>query len=109
MQFQRAWAEALPFVDDAFDLAVTWGVLNHVPADSIRAATGEIDRVVASDGTLVISEATAGTPDPRWEYRSIGEWRDLFSSRRLVWHRYTERNEEPFRDPERERVVMKFR
>lgn len=106
--FQRARAEALPFPDDAFDLAVTWGVLNHVPSDSIRVATDEIDRVVAPDGTLVISEATAGTPDPRWEYRSIEEWRELFPSRRLVRYTYTERDEEPFRDPEREHAVMTF-
>lgn len=109
VQFQCARVEALPFPDDAFDLAVTWGVLNHVPSDSIRAATGEVDRVVAPDGTLVVSEATAGTPDPRWEYRSVAEWRDLFPSRRLVWRGHTERDEEPFRDPEREHVVMKFR
>lgn len=109
VRFQRARAEALPFPDGAFDLAVTWGVLNHVPSDSIRAATDEIDRVVAPDGTLVISEATAGTPDPRWEYRSIEEWRELFAPRRLVWRAHTERDEEPFRDPEREHVVMKFR
>jgi ubiquinone/menaquinone biosynthesis C-methylase UbiE len=109
VQFQCAQAEALPFPDDAFELAVTWGVLNHVPSDSIRVATGEIDRVVASDGTLVISEATAGTPDPRWEYRSIEEWCGLFAPRQLVWHTHTERDKEPFRDPEREHVVMKFR
>lgn len=109
VRFQRAAAEALPFPDDAFDLAVTWGVLNHVPSDSIHTATDEINRVVAPDGTLVISEATAGTPDPRWEYRSIKEWRDLFAPRQLVWQTYTERDEEPFRDPEREHVVMKFR
>lgn len=108
VRFQRAAAEALPFPDDAFDLAVTWGVLNHVPSDSIHAATEEIDRVVAPDGTLVISEATAGTPDSRWEYRSVDEWRDLFAPRQLVWQAYTERDEEPFRDPEREHVVMKF-
>lgn len=109
VQFQRARAEALPFAADAFDLAVTWGVLNHVPSESIRAATDEIDRVVAADGTLVISEATAGTPDPRWEYRAVGEWRDLFPSRELVGQTYTERDEEPFRDPEREHAVMEFR
>lgn len=109
VRFQRAAAEALPFPDDAFDLAVTWGVLNHVPSDSIDTATDEIHRVVVPDGTLVISEATAGTPDPRWEYRSIDEWRDLFAARELAWQRYTEREEEPFRDPEREHVVMKFR
>lgn len=109
VRFQRATAEALPFPDDAFDLAVTWGVLNHVPSDSIRTATDEIDRVVAPDGTLVISEATAGTPDSRWEYRTIEEWRDLFAPRQLVRQTSTERDEEPFRDPEREHVVMKFR
>lgn len=109
VRFQCARAEVLPFRDDAFDLAVTWGVLNHVPSDSIRAATREIERVVAPEGTLVVSEATDGTPDPRWEYRSIAEWRDLFPSRRLTWQTRTEREDEPFRDPEREHVVMKFR
>lgn len=109
LRFQRARAESLPFLENAFDLAVTWGVLNHVPSDAIGAAADEIDRVVAPDGTLVISEATDGKPDPRWEYRSIEEWRSLFAPRELVWHAHTERDEEPFRDPEREHVVMKFR
>lgn len=109
VQFQRAAAEALPFPDDAFGLAVTWGVLNHVPAEAIDAATDELDRVVAPDGTLVVSEATDGTQDPRWEYRSVTEWRDLFAPRRLVRQAHTERDEEPFRDPEREHVVMTFR
>lgn len=109
VRFQRARAESLPFPDDAFDLAVTWGVLNHVPSAAIDAATDELDRVVTPGGTLVISEATDGTPDPRWEYRSIEEWRSLFAPRSLAWHTHTERGEEPFRDPEREHVVMKFR
>lgn len=109
IQFQRARAESLPFLENTFDLAVTWGVLNHVPSDSIRTATDEIDRVVTPDGTLVVSEATDGKPDPRWEYRSIEEWRRFFAPRELVWHTHTERDEEPFRDSEREHVVMKFR
>ncbi len=109
IHFQRARAEALPFADDSFDLAVTWGVLNHVPEASIREATAELDRVVVPGGSLVISEATDGTPDPRWEYRSIAEWRRLFSPRRLVRAARTEREAEPFRDPDREHVVMTFR
>lgn len=109
VHFVRTRVEALPFRDDAFDLAVTWGVLNHVQSASIQEAADEIDRVVAPDGTLVISEATAGSPDPRWEYRSIEEWCDLFAPRELRWRTATERDEEPFRDPEREHVVMKFR
>lgn len=109
VEFQRARAEALPFPDDVFDIAVTWGVLNHIPSDSIRAATDELDRVVTPDGTLVVSEATDGRPDPRWKYRSLEEWCALFPSRQLDWHTYTERDEEPFRNPEREHAVMKFR
>ncbi len=108
VKFHRARAEELPFPDDTFDLAVTWGVLNHVPSARIEAAAAELDRVVASDGTLVVSEATDGTPDPRWEYRSVEEWRDLFAPRHLVARRDTERDEERFRDPDREHVVMTF-
>jgi SAM-dependent methyltransferase len=109
VRFQCAQAESLPFLDDVFDLAVTWGVLNHVPSESIDTATDEIERVVAPEGTLVISEATDGNPDPRWVYRSLEEWCALFSSRELAWHAHTERDEEPFRDSEREHVVMRFR
>lgn len=109
VSFQCARAEALPFPDEMFGLCVTWGVLNHVPGDSISIATEEIDRVVTADGTLVISEATAGRPDPRWTYRSIEEWHNLFASRQLVGYSFTERNQESFRNPEREHVVMKFR
>lgn len=109
VRFCRAKAEALPFPDDAFDLAVTWGVLNHVPSTVVDVAAAELNRVVSPDGTVVVSEATDGTPDPRWEYRSVREWCDLFTPRELVWQTNTERNEEPFRDPDREHVVMKFR
>lgn len=109
VKFHRAGVEALPLADDAVDLAVTRGGLNHVPADSICAATDDISRVIVSDGALVISETTAGTPDPRREYRSIRGWRDIFPSHQLVWRTYTERDDEPFRNPDREHVVMKFR
>lgn len=109
VRFHCARVEALPFPDDAFDLAVTWGVLNHVPSSLIDAATAELDRVVGADGTLVVSEATDGTPDPRWEYRSVGEWRDRFEPRRLDRCEHTDRDREPFRDPDREHVVMTFR
>lgn len=106
--FHRGAAAALPFPADAFDLAVTWGVLNHVPAERIGAATAELDRVVAPSGRLVVSEATAGRPDPRWEYRSVAEWRDLFASRELVDRVRTDRDAEPFRDPAREHVALVF-
>lgn len=109
VRFARAAAERLPFPDGAFDLAATWGVLNHVPDGAIDAAAGELDRVVAADGALVVAEATAGAPDPRWTYRSVDEWRELFAPRELVRRAATERDGEPFRDDRREHVVMTFR
>ncbi|PSP81081.1 hypothetical protein BRC81_01440 [Halobacteriales archaeon QS_1_68_20] len=75
----------------------------------LLSAAAEMHRVVAPDGALVVSEATDGTPDPRWEYRSVAEWRDLFAPRELVARRDTERDEVQFGDPDREHVVMTFR
>ena len=37
----------LPFKEGTFDLVFTWGVLIHVPLDSLRAAMAEIHRVSA--------------------------------------------------------------
>lgn len=107
--FREARAEDLPYPDNFFDLVVTWGVLNHVPSNAIRDAAMEVKRVTSADGTIVVSEATAGREDPRWTYRSVDEWAQLFAPRDLVCQTATERDAEQFRDDLREHMVMKFR
>lgn len=100
-------ATSLPVATDAVDLVVTWGVLNHVVED-IETALAEIDRVTAPGGVVVLSEATAGRDDPRWEYRAVEEWAALLAGWSLESVVWTARDTETFRHPEREHAVMRF-
>jgi ubiquinone/menaquinone biosynthesis C-methylase UbiE len=58
-RFEIATAEALPFGDQTFDLAVMLNALHHVPAALMGAALLEARRVLRENGTLVIIEPLA--------------------------------------------------
>lgn len=58
-RFDVATAEALPFGDQAFDLAVTVNALHHVPVALMDAAFAEARRVLRPDGSLIIIEPLA--------------------------------------------------
>jgi len=61
VHFVRACAQRLPFADNAFDVAVTVSVLQHVIDDAeFRAACQEIGRTVRLGGCLVCLEGMAG-------------------------------------------------
>ncbi len=53
---RRAPAEALPFADASFDLAVFLNALHHVPEEAMETALAEAVRVLHRDGRLVVVE-----------------------------------------------------
>lgn len=75
--FRRASATELPFPDSQFDLVTTWTVLQHIPPDRIGAACGELRRVLAPGGTLLLCEETRLADQP-------------LSRRPHTWHRRSE-------------------
>jgi ubiquinone/menaquinone biosynthesis C-methylase UbiE len=58
-RFEIATAEALPFADHAFDLAVMINSLHHVSVALMGAALREAKRVLTKDGALIIIEPLA--------------------------------------------------
>ena len=60
---QEGNAQALPFVDDSFDLAYCFASLHHVgdPAAAVR----EMARVVAPGGRVVVQDLIVPVPDAR--------------------------------------------
>lgn len=58
-KFMVAGAEALPFADGTFDIALMVNSLHHVPEAAMRAALLEARRVVKADGTLIVLEPLA--------------------------------------------------
>ena len=71
LTFAESTGKALAFEDDAFDLVVTWTVLQHVPPGLVDETLGEIMRVLAPGGRLLLCEET----------RSAG------AATRHSWHR----------------------
>jgi len=56
LNFVEAGAQAIPFDDAQFDLALMLKSLHHVPLDQLRAALAEIHRVLRPGGLLYVSE-----------------------------------------------------
>ena len=59
VRLERADLLHLPFADGAFEYALCWGVLMHVP--DVERALDELARVVRPGGTLVLSETNASS------------------------------------------------
>jgi len=78
-------AQNISVSDDKYDLVFTRSVLQHVPPDSIRDVTAEIDRVATDDATLLVCEATKGSPDDKtfWP-RSVDRYESLFEGFELL-------------------------
>jgi SAM-dependent methyltransferase len=62
LSFHLAGADALPFPDASFDVALMLKSLHHVPAGRMDAALGEIARVLAPGGWLYVSEPVFAGP-----------------------------------------------
>lgn len=56
LQFVAAGAEAIPFPDAHFDLALMLKSLHHVPLPLLEQALGEVARVLRPGGHLYVSE-----------------------------------------------------
>ena len=59
---------ALPFADGAFDLAWNVGTIEHYPPDAIRLIVGELLRVTAPGGSLVLAIPNA------WNIAVLKAW-----------------------------------
>ena len=56
LEFVSAGAEAIPFADASFDLALMLKSLHHVPTERMAQALGEAARVLRAGGHLYVSE-----------------------------------------------------
>ena len=62
LEFVAAGAQAIPFPDASFDLALMLKSLHHVPLASMAQALGEAGRVLRTGGHLYVSEPVYGGP-----------------------------------------------
>ena len=56
LHFVQAGAQAIPFADGSFDLALMLKSLHHVPLDLLDQALAEVHRVLRPQGLLYVSE-----------------------------------------------------
>lgn len=56
LTFVRAGAQAIPFPDQSYDLALMLKSLHHVPLDLMDRALAEVHRVLRPQGLLYVSE-----------------------------------------------------
>jgi SAM-dependent methyltransferase len=66
---QEGNAQALPFVDGSFDLAYCFASLHHVGDPA--AAVGEMARVVAHGGRVVVQDLVVPVPDARDRFDEV--------------------------------------
>ena len=62
IDYREGAANELPFADGAFDLVVSWTVLQHVPPGQFDEVTRELMRVISPGGTLLLCETTVDIP-----------------------------------------------
>ena len=62
LQFIAAGAQAVPFPDSSFDVALMLKSLHHVPMPLLAQALGEVARVLRPRGYLYVSEPVYGGP-----------------------------------------------
>jgi ubiquinone/menaquinone biosynthesis C-methylase UbiE len=74
IDFRTELVQNTSFADGAFDVVVSWTVLQHVPPDSIRSACDEIQRVTAENGVVVLAEQTGDRNGPTGWGRSASKY-----------------------------------
>ena len=91
--FVAARAQELPYPDGRFDLVIAWTVLQHIPDETIDAATAELSRVLSPGGLAICCERVDGERGPQLRPRPVDEYDRLFSPLERVGVR--ERSVEP--------------
>lgn len=92
--FEATTADALPYPDGHFDLAVSWTVLIHIPPGKIRETARELVSVLDDGGVLVACEETdERAAAPHVWVRSVAEYENIFEELTLIDTR--ERSVEP--------------
>jgi ubiquinone/menaquinone biosynthesis C-methylase UbiE len=72
-RFEVAYAQQLPFADNAFDAVACTLALHHVADDDRQTAVAEMYRVLKPGGRLLIAEFQGKGHGPRWLRRAGGE------------------------------------
>ena len=93
IEFVEARAQELPYPDDRFDLVLAWTVLQHVPDETIDAATAELERVLFPGGLAICCGCVEEEGAAHLRARSVSEYDLLFSTLERVGVR--ERSVEP--------------
>ena len=72
VHFERGEAEAMPFPDETFDVALANGFFNLCPEKAPVAQ--ELRRVLKKGGRAVVAEITFRDPLPSTELRTVDDW-----------------------------------
>jgi ubiquinone/menaquinone biosynthesis C-methylase UbiE len=80
----------LPFPSEAFDLVVTWTVLQHVRPELIDKTLADILRVLSNDGRILLCEETrcAGAPTRHSWHRDPRFYEERLTPLRLTYSSY---------------------
>jgi SAM-dependent methyltransferase len=92
LTFQPIDGDHVPFPDSAFDLVVTWTVLQHVPPGKIADTIAELKRVLAPGGVVLLCEETrnAGQPSKHCWHRTPEFYQRAFAPLQLTHSSYIE-------------------
>lgn len=90
LTFQQVDGDHVPFPENAFDLVVTWTVLQHVPPAKIADTVAEIRRVLAPGGVVLLCEETrkAGQPSKHCWHRTPEFYEQALAPLQLTYSSY---------------------
>jgi ubiquinone/menaquinone biosynthesis C-methylase UbiE len=92
LDFRLSSGSEIPFADGAFDLIVTWTVLQHIPPARIDGLSAEIMRALSPGGRLLLCEETrnpGGRTSHSW-HREPSFYEERFTPLRLTYSSYIE-------------------
>lgn len=85
LQFVHGVGQDLPYKSNAFDLVFSRSVLQHIGDADFRRALGELERVAAPDGHILLCEATElDERSPTFVNRDVAEYEDSFAEFTVV-------------------------
>lgn len=76
IQFDRGWAQTLPYADDSFDRVISTLTLHHLSIGAKRSALCEAHRVLKPGGSLHVLDMAGDAPHersrlPRWLHAAL--------------------------------------